>query len=311
MSRQNFKNFSSVILNKGPLLIVMAAILWGVDGVIRRSLLTLPPIIIVFYEHLLGAAILSLVAWPSLLKLKLTKKIVGLTLAISILSGLLGTLWFTSALVKVNFIAFSVVFLLQKLQPIFAVTAARIFLKEKITKQYLWWAGLALVAAYFVTFPSGSVNLSTGTGTVVAALLALGAAAAWGISTVFSKMLLAETTHTQATALRFFTTTIMALVAVVVMGQASMILTPDLTQVFRFGFIAVSTGMVALWIYYKGLKQTQAKISTILELVFPFLAVTIDAFLYKTVLAPTQYLAAAVLLFAIYRVGKLQNSSLN
>ena len=69
--------------------------------------------------------------------------------------------------------------------------------------------------------------------------------------------------------------------------------------------------MVALWIYYKGLKQTQAKISTILELVFPFLAVTIDAFLYKTVLAPTQYLAAAVLLFAIYRVGKLQNSSLN
>ena len=223
MSRQNFKNFSSVILNKGPLLIVMAAILWGVDGVIRRSLLTLPPIIIVFYEHLLGAAILSLVAWPSLLKLKLTKKIVGLTLAISILSGLLGTLWFTSALVKVNFIAFSVVFLLQKLQPIFAVTAARIFLKEKITKQYLWWAGLALVAAYFVTFPSGSVNLSTGTGTVVAALLALGAAAAWGISTVFSKMLLAETTHTQATALRFFTTTIMALVAVVVMGQASMI----------------------------------------------------------------------------------------
>lgn len=297
------------IFSQGPVLIVVAASLWAVDGIIRRSLFTLAPIIIVFYEHLLGAAIISLVAGPALFKIKLTKKIVGLTLIISLLSGLLGTLWFTTALMKVNFIAFSVVFLLQKLQPLFAVAAAKIFLKEKITRQYLPWAGLALVAAYFVTFPGGVVNLSTGAGTVMAALLALGAAAAWGTSTVFSKMLLQETTHTQATGLRFFTTTVIALVAVVIMGQSSMLLTPTLSQVFRFGFIALSTGMLALWIYYKGLKKTEAKVSTILELVFPLLAVFIDLFLYKSFLAPSQYLAAVVLLFAIYQVGKLEHSS--
>lgn len=301
------QSFYPSIFAQGSVLIVMAAILWALDGIIRRSLFVLPPIVIVFYEHFLGAAILSAVAGPSLLKIKFTKKIIGLTLIVSLLSGLLGTLWFTAALLKVNFIAFSVVFLLQKLQPIFAITTAMIFLKEKITKQYLGWAGLALVAAYFVTFPGGVVNFETGADTIVAALLALGAAAAWGTSTVFSKMLLKKTTHTQATALRFITTTLMALVAVLVMGQSSALLDTDLSQVLRFVFIAISTGMVALLIYYKGLKKTEAKVSTILELAFPLLAVFIDIFLYKSVLAPTQYLAAVVLIFAIYRVGKLQH----
>jgi hypothetical protein len=83
---------------------------------------------------------------------------------IALLSGLLGTLWFTTALVKVNFISFSVVFLLQKLQPLFATSAGVLLLKEKINKQYLLWAALAIVAAYFVTFKNGYVSFATGEG---------------------------------------------------------------------------------------------------------------------------------------------------
>ena len=63
--------------------------------------------------------------------------------------------------------------------------------------------------------------------------------------------------------------------------------------------------MVALWIYYHGLRMTQAKISTILELAFPLTAVIIDIFVFKTFLTFGQYLAAVVLLYAIYRVGRL------
>ena len=37
--------------NFGPALIVLAAVLWALDGIIRRSLFTLPPIVIVFYEN--------------------------------------------------------------------------------------------------------------------------------------------------------------------------------------------------------------------------------------------------------------------
>ena len=289
----------------GPVLIVTAAILWALDGILRRSLYSMPPVTIVFYEHLIGSLILLPVS-RSFSQIKWTTKIISVTLIVSLMSSLLGTLWFTTALLKVNFIPFSVVFLLQKLQPIFAISSASILLKERVSLKFLGWSALAFVAAYFITFPGGYVNFATGAGTMVAALFALGAAAAWGTGTTFSKMLLAEVTNTQATALRFFTTTLFGLVAVFVLGQQESLTTLGVSELSRLLFIALSTGMVALWIYYKGLQQVKASTATILELVFPMLAVFIDAFLYGVVLDWSQYLAAGILLFSIYRLGTLE-----
>ena len=293
------------LLSNGPLLIVIAALLWGVDGVLRRSLFTLAPIIIVFYEHLIGLLLILPALFKSQKKEILTSKEWMAILWISLMSGLFGTLWFTTALIKVQFIPFSVVFLLQKLQPIFAATAGVILLKEKVSAKYLGWAALAFVAAFFVTFKNGIVNFETGEGTIIAALFALGAAFAWGSSTAVSRYALKKHSDTLITGLRFFFTTIFAFVGVYALGQGAMILSPTTPQLGRLVVIALSTGMFALWIYYKGLKQTEAKVSTILELAFPMTAVFIDIFLYKTVLAPTQYLAAAVLMFAIYNVSKV------
>lgn len=160
----------------GSILIITAALLWAVDGVIRRNLYSLPPITIIFFEHLIGLIILTPFVLKYVLKAKLTAREWWLIILIAVLSGLLGTLWFTTALLKVSFISFSVVFLLQKLQPIFAVSTASVFLKEKLDKRYMVWAILAIVSAYFVTFPNGYINLATGSGTIIAALYALGAA---------------------------------------------------------------------------------------------------------------------------------------
>ena len=113
----------------GPILIIIAALLWAVDGVIRRELYTLPPITIIFFEHLIGLIILSPFVFKYILETKLNKTDWWLIVLIAVLSGLFGTLWFTTALGKVHFISISVVFLLQKLQPLFAITTARIFLK--------------------------------------------------------------------------------------------------------------------------------------------------------------------------------------
>lgn len=288
----------------GPLLIVIAAILWALDTLIRVSLFVLPPIVIVFYEHLIGSIILL----PFLLKdfknIKINAREIKLIIFVSLLSGLLGTLWFTTALLKVNFIPLSVVLLLQKLQPLFAMTTAAIFLKEKIHKDYAIWAILAIGSAYFVTFPNGQVNLATGAGTIIAALYALGAAAAWGSSTTFSRMALMPNKSEVMTGLRFIITTLFALIGVILFGEVNK-LGIDLSQLGRFIFIALSTGMVALVIYYRGLKLTQAKIATLLELVYPMLGVFIDIFINKTILAPTQYFAAVVLLFAMFRISQL------
>src|SRR3989344_6733572 len=130
----------------GPSFIFIAALLWALDGILRRSLFDLPPITIVFFEHLIGLVLIS----PFLVRAwrgeKLTPTEWGIMGLVAIFSGVLGTLFFTAALLQVNFIQFSVVFLLQKLQPVFATLAAWLLLKETITKRYLLWAALALIA---------------------------------------------------------------------------------------------------------------------------------------------------------------------
>jgi len=293
----------------GPVFIIIAALLWAFDGLIRQHLYTLSPITIIFFEHLIGLIILFPFVFKYVLETKLAKREWWLLVLISVLSGLLGTLWFTTALGKVHFITISVVFLLQKLQPIFAITTARIFLKEKLDKRYIKWAVLALVAAYFVTFPNGHVNLETGEGTIIAALYALGAAFAWGSSTTFSKMLLGKIDFKVSTFYRFLFTLIIALPVLLLFGHApgASITLPSMSQ---FGFlliIALSTGMVALLIYYKGLAKTPVHVSTILELFFPFVAIMLDMLVNNTALSISQWVAAVLLVWSIYQITKLRH----
>lgn len=295
----------------GPMFIIIAALLWAMDGVIRRNLYSLPPLTIIFFEHIVGLIILLPFVYKNLIKEKIGRRELFLLLVIALLSGLLGTLWFTTALLKINFISFSVVFLLQKLQPIFAISSARVFLKEKISKQYIPWAVLALASAYFITFKNGVINLDTGEGTIIAAIYALGASFAWGTSTTFSKMLLNKVSTKVATFYRFFFTIIMAFILILFTKQASVLSLPTIPQLGLFVIIALSTGMVALYLYYKGLARTPVHISTILELTFPFIAILIDMFLYDSYLSMSQWVATIMLVFSIYRIVKLQNSYVN
>ncbi len=291
----------------GPFLIFIAAILWGLDGVLRRSLYGLPPITIVFFEHVIGLIILAPFLWSAWKKETLIKKEWYALSVVALLSGVLGTLFFTTALLKVNFIPFSVVFLIQKLQPIFAVAMAWAVLKEVPTKQYWLWAILALVAGYFVTFRMGVVNFTEGGAHVTAATFALLAAVAWGSSTALSRLTLLSHSNTFITGMRFLFTVPIALVFVFALGAADSLTQVTAAQYGYLALIAVSTGMAALWIYYKGLRTTPVRISAIVELAFPMTAVIIDYFLYGVVLHSTQYIAAAVLLFAMYRIGAKQD----
>jgi drug/metabolite transporter (DMT)-like permease len=197
------------------------------------------------------------------------------------------------------------------LQPLFAITTARIFLKEKMAKGYAVWAILALVAAYFVTFKNGAINFHTGAQTIMAALLAVGAAFAWGTSTTFSKIALKDKPSEYITGLRFFFTIIFAFIGVILFGKFSTIPTLTNMEAWTLIGIALTSGMVSLLIYYRGLKTTPVSVSTILELFYPLVAVFIGIFLYHDTLAASQYVAAAVLLYAMYRVGKTKKIDAN
>lgn len=295
---QKLKNF-------GPLFVIIAALLWSFDGVLRRGLYTLPPTVVVFYEHLLGIGFLLFLIPRWLPDLKnMTKRqwlAIGL---VSLFSGALGTIFYTAALGKINYIQFSVVVLLQQLQPIWAISAAAILLKEKLTKNFIVWALVALISAYFITFKDLRVNLTTGSGTLVAGLLALSAGFLWGSSTAISKYVLNKVSFLTATALRFFLAPVFAFAFIASGNQIPALFTLTQSQWLSLFAITLSTGMVALAIYYYGLKKTPARVTTICELVWPASAIFIDYFYFQKGLSPTQILGVTILLLAIYKVTR-------
>jgi drug/metabolite transporter (DMT)-like permease len=290
-------------LSTGEWCIITAAILWALDGILRRNVYHLPAITIITLEHCIGFIIFFAIYHKEIRHAKLTRDAWTLVGIVSLCSGVLGTLFFTQALLKTQFISFSVVYLLQKLQPLFAIFTGWLVLHERPTNQYLPWAALALCAAYFVTFPGGIVNLETGTGTALAALYAFGAAVLWGGSTAFSRKLILLQGERIATGLRFLGTTIIGSMFLICMGAAGSLSTVTYYDFLILLTIALSTGMFALFVYYRGLRETPVRVATILELSFPLLAVLIDGFMYNTVLAPSQYIAALVLIFAMYMVS--------
>jgi drug/metabolite transporter (DMT)-like permease len=289
----------------GPILIILAASLWALDGIVRRGLYHLPPVSIVFYEHLIGSLILLPIVVKTLKKENFTLKLMATSLVVALFGGLLGTLFITTALMKVNFISFSVVFLIQKIQPLFAIVSAAILLKEKINASYLKWAALAIVAVFFTTFKNGQVNFDTGEGTIIAALYALGAAACWGFGTTLSKMLLNQVkSSTSATILRFYLSTVLAFGAIYILNAQNSLDVLVAKDFLSLVYIAFSTGLLAMILYYKGLQKTEAKVATILELTLPLLAILIDMLVYKNFLSISQYVAGLVLMYAMYKVSK-------
>lgn len=294
----------------GPFLVVLAALLWSLDGLLRRSLFVLPPDVIVFYEHLLGTALLLpfLASGWSQLKRLGWKGWSSLGL-VALFSGLLGTLFYTAALGQIHFIQFSVVVLLQQLQPIWVILTAVVVLGERMPQRFFLWALPAFIASYFVSFPNLHANLSSGDGTTMAALLALGAGLLWGTSTSFSKVVLSKITPLLATSLRFALTSVLALLAVVGLGHGPLLTGLDSTQWLTLAGITLSTGMVALAIYYYGLRSVHASSATILELAWPISAIFLDYALLGNSLTLTQWLGTIVLLTSMYQISRLEVTS--
>lgn len=289
----------------GAVAVVAAALLWSVDGLLRIHLqTTLRAPVIVFWEHLFGAIILAPIALYSFKSFKELSRKQWLSITgVAFLSGAVGTIAYTAALGRTMFIPFSVVVLLQQLNPVFAISASALLLKEPLTKRFYLLSLIAIVAAYFLWLPGGHVNLSTGNGTLMGGLLAIAAAAAWGTSTAFSKYALKGTSTLHVTSLRFGITPLFALLFVFFSGDHKLVaLTGD--QFKYLLAITFSTGMVALLIYYWGLKRVLASRSAILELAWPASAVLIGWIWQHAGLTWGQAIAAIVMVGAIYYVAQ-------
>ncbi len=289
----------------GAIAICFAAALWGLDGVVLRpSLYQLDVVVVVFLEHAIAfsyMAVLMMFETKQLTRLKI--KDWGAFFWVALFGGAIGTMAITKALFFVGFVTLSVVILLQKLQPVFAIGAARVVLGEKPKKNFYWWALLALIGSYFVTFGFMAPNFSTGNKTLIAALLSIVAAFAFGTSTTFSKRAIKKVNFRVGTYLRFGLTTLLMFILVLATGSLPKFAAVTSANVLTLLLIAFTTGGVAIFIYYYGLKWVPATKSTIYELAFPATAIVLEFFIFHKTLNIGQWIGAAVLLFAVIKVA--------
>jgi drug/metabolite transporter (DMT)-like permease len=287
----------------GPFFVLLAAMLWATDAPFRLHLTEgLSSNFIVLAEHaidLIFVLPLLVLGWHQLKGL--TYKEWAAIIFIAVGGSALGSIAFTQAFHYVNP---SVAILLQKLQPLIAISLAAVFLKEPLGRMFWLWAVLALGGAYLISFPNLVPQLYPGeefNPNVMGVLLALTAAFFWGASTVFGKFVLQKIDFKMMAALRF--TGAFVFLLFLNFWQSSFPAAGEFSakDALFIAIIAVVSGVVSLFIYYRGLQFTQASVATIAELGFPMAAIFINyLFIPDSALVPMQFLGVAILLAAIW-----------
>jgi len=290
----------------GSLAIGLAAIMWGFDGVVLTPrLFNLKVPYVVFVLHAIPFLLMNIFLVKQYKHLPtFSRKDLFTFVLIAATGGSIGTLAIVKALFLVNFEHLSIVVLLQKLQPIFAIVLAAILLREKITKNFIIWAFLAITAGYTLTFGFNLPHMSSGINTVSAALYALLAAFCFGSSTVFSKMVLSKYNFKTVTFYRYGFTSILMFIIVLSLGQFSQFKETSNQNWLFFIIIALTTGSGAILLYYYGLNRVKAIVSIIVELLFPISAIVFDYLINDSLLSPIQWGSAALMVFSIIKLNQ-------
>lgn len=294
----------------GAILVCFAASLWGLDSIVltpRLFQLRVP--FVVFMLHFIPFTAMTLVIGKREIKniISLPRKDLFYYFLVALFGGTLGTLAIVKALFLVNFQHLTIVTLLQKSQPIFAIILARFLLKEKLKNNFILFAVLALIGGYIMTFEFSFPKSSNESHILMASVYALFAAFSFGSSTVFGKKILDNSSFITALYTRFCFTSIITFFIVLSKGQLGLISEVTAFQWFIFITIALTSGSMAIMIYYKGLQYIDASVATICELAFPISSVFFDYIFNDNILTLIQSFGAILLLFSIIKISKNQS----
>lgn len=292
----------------GFLFIIFGTLMWSLDTLIRYPLLaSLKPETIVFTEHL----VLSLIFLPSLILAKRKMRSYGLSalvsfLVIGVVGSAISTLAFTTAFSLINP---SLVILLQKLQPIIVISLSAIVLQEQIKKQFYLFALLALVGGLLVSYPDFARLLESTQpeqGVMLGYFLTLLAVAGWAAATVFGKKLtLQGFTERQIMSGRFFFG-FWSLLIYCSINSGLPTSSFGIDTSLKIAAMVLLSGMLGMFLYYKGLKLLSAHNASIAEMFFPVSAIAINWIFLGKELHAVQIAGAVILIGASLGINRNQ-----
>jgi drug/metabolite transporter (DMT)-like permease len=288
----------------GILFVILAGLLWAVDTLIRYPLLGqgISAARIVFTEHLF----LVMIFLPMIIKnykevweTKLSSFVYFIIIGAG--GSAIGTLAFTKAFLLINP---SLVILLQKLQPIIAITLARFVLGEKIKKEFLPWAFLCLLGGVLISYQDivpGVSHLDFSTSLFSGKsfngyLYTLVAVVCWGASTVFGKKLSMQGfDEIKTMGGRFvFGFIFMCFYVYTYKNSISFDYNPEVWG--KILVMVLIAGLGGMYFYYRGLKLLTAHVCALAEMFFPLSAVAINWIFLGSKLTMVQMIGAGLLM---------------
>ena len=271
----------------GVVLVSLAAAMWGLDGLIRKPLSdSTTAYTIVFGEHLLLVALTLPLLVPALLALwRAGPAYVAAGAAVGAGASALATILFTQAIFHGDFIT---VVVLQKAQPLIAVVGAWLILGELPRRGFAWFLLPALAGFWLIALPHPLEPHARGLRPIVETLAA---AALWGMGTVFGRFLARRLQFEHVTTVRFAFGLVASACALPIVGASAFASAHD--SVF-IAVLALVTGLLALSLYYYGLRRTPAPLAAIGELAFPVTATLVGVYVFDSSLRWTQWLGVAI-----------------
>jgi drug/metabolite transporter (DMT)-like permease len=214
----------------------------------------------------------------------------------------LATLLFTAAFAVGNP---TVVILLQKTQPLFAIALAAILLHERLGWAYWPCFAVAMVGTYMISFGNLGPLTALGSAELLPAVLALGAALLWGSSTVLGRLVLKDVPFHALTGARLLLAVPLLVGIVVAQGSVGGLAAGFASEPGRVILLALIPGLLALLLYYRGLTGTRASYATLAELAFPATAVVLNWTFLGVGVSPNQVLGFVLLWGAVFMLGYL------
>jgi drug/metabolite transporter (DMT)-like permease len=245
----------------------------------------------VFWEHVLLVVVTAWLLWRDRRPLAALGAADWLAVVlIGMGASALATVLFSQAFREVSP---TTVLLLQKTQPLVAISLAALLLREPLPLRFWPLLPLALLGAYLISFGDTGplASLATVGDRPLGAAMALGAAALWGAGTVLGRHLLAHLAFPTLTALRF-TVALPALGLATILSGWSV---PGPAQLPALLALALVAGLLALLLYYRGLRETPAAVATLCELSFPVTAILLNMLVLQTPVTPNQVMGIALL----------------
>lgn len=277
----------------GVVLVAVAAAMWGTDPIIRKTMsFSTSATTVVFGEHVILVAATLPLLLPALRALARTDwRTILAVVVIGAGASALATILFTDALIGHNDFVTPVV--IQKVQPLVVVAGAAAILGERPRRRFVWFLLPALAGFWLVNQPHPLAPSAKG---LVVILEATAAAALWALGTVLGRYAGRELRFQHILALRFFFGLVASTIAVPIVGTKWHAGAHDSLLI---AYLAIVTGLLALSLYYYGLRRTPALLSSLAELTYPAIAVVAGIYAYDSKLTWSQWLGVATIIAVV------------